>query len=122
MEKLALQERVRALHGELLKLACSIHPVARLVDAVAQGLSSKSNRTRIVCTDALAEVLRDYGLDAFQPARSRPFHLIAQVGRPRFVLQLRTTAYRSKDRKPDQKIGYSNIIIIIPSHQTRMLQ
>lgn len=76
---LLLQERVRVLHGELLRAACTIHPVPRVVDAVALGLGSKSNRTRIVCMDALSDVLRDYGVDIFQQARSRPFHSIAQV-------------------------------------------
>ena len=61
-----VQERVRVLHGELLLAACLIHPVPRVVDALALGLASKSNRTRVACTDA----------------RSRPFHLIAQVVTP----------------------------------------
>ena len=71
------------LHGELLRTACAIHRVPHVIDAVAAGLRSKSNRTRIVCMDVLGDVLRDFGLDIFQQARSRPFHDIAKVRSPR---------------------------------------
>lgn len=43
------QDRVRALHREVLRLASLLHPPARVVDYLAQGLASKSNRTKIEC-------------------------------------------------------------------------
>jgi hypothetical protein len=33
----------------VLRLACSLHPSHRVVDYLAQGLASKSNRTKIEC-------------------------------------------------------------------------
>jgi len=44
-----LQDRVRALHRDVLRLACSLHPPARVVDFLVQGLTCKSNRTKIEC-------------------------------------------------------------------------
>lgn len=40
---------MRALHRDVLRLASSLHPPARVVDYLAQGLASKSNRTKIEC-------------------------------------------------------------------------
>lgn len=44
-----MQDRVRALHRDVLRLASTLHPPARVVDYLAQGLASKSNRTKIEC-------------------------------------------------------------------------
>ena len=40
---------MRALHRDVLRLACALHPSHRVADHLAQGLASKSNRTKIEC-------------------------------------------------------------------------
>lgn len=44
-----LQDRVRALHRDVLRLASALHPPQRVIDYLVQGLASKSNRTKIEC-------------------------------------------------------------------------
>ncbi|KAK9795603.1 hypothetical protein WJX73_007429 [Symbiochloris irregularis] len=73
------QERLRNAHAELLLAACAISPPPRVIDAVAVGLGSKSNRTRIVCMDVLAGILKAHNLDIFLQCRSSPFRLVAQM-------------------------------------------
>ena len=67
------------VHSELLQAACTVSSVPKVIDAVTVGLGSKSNRTRIVCMDVLAGILRDHSIDIFQQAHQQPFRHIAQV-------------------------------------------
>ena len=73
------QDRIRAQHREVLRLALRVHPAPRLVEYLALGLGSKSSRTRIEAMEALGEILAAEGLAPFERARDKPFPAIAQV-------------------------------------------
>eukprot|EP00887_Chlorella_sp_A99_P000367 scaffold13.g367.t1 len=77
------QDRVRALHREVLHAACGVYPPARVVDHLAQGLSSKSNRTKIECCEELAAMVERHGMDPLLAARSRPLAGVAALLRER---------------------------------------
>ena len=87
-----MQDRIRAQHREVLRLALRVHPAPRLVEYLALGLASKSSRTRIEAIEALAEILAAEGLAPFERAREKPFPVIAQVHpthpSPALLLQL----------------------------------
>ena len=55
-------DRVRALHRDVLRLACALYPPHKVVDHVAAGLASKSNRTKIECCECIAEIVEREGM------------------------------------------------------------
>jgi hypothetical protein len=68
-----LQDRVRALHRDVLRLASALHPPQRVIDYLVQGLASKSNRTKIECCGercgmARAQCCRGGGFDMWGAA------------------------------------------------------
>lgn len=77
--KSVLQDRMRAQHRELLRIARRVHPVPKVVEYLAQGITSKSSRTRVESTEALCEILAEEGLSIFERMREKPFPAIAQV-------------------------------------------
>ena len=52
----------------------------KVLEYLAQGITSKSSRTRVESTEALCEVLAEEGLAVFERTRERPFPAIAQAG------------------------------------------
>ena len=78
----SLQDRIRAQHRELLRIARRVHPVTKVLEYLAQGITSKSSRTRVESTEALCEVLAEEGLTVFERTREKPFPAIAQVRSP----------------------------------------
>ena len=74
-----LQDRIRALHRQLLRTARLIYPAPRLVEHLTAGLASKNNRTRVECAELLGELLAKDGLAAFDRAKERPFPALAQA-------------------------------------------
>ena len=74
-----VQDRIRAQHREVLRLAQRVHPTPRLVEYLSLGLASKSSRTRIEAIEALAEILAAEGLAPFERAREKPFPVISQA-------------------------------------------
>ncbi len=78
----ALQDRIRAQHRELLRIARRVHPVPKVLEHLAQGITSKSSRTRVESTEALCEVLAEEGLTVFERTREKPFPAIAQARLP----------------------------------------
>ena len=78
----ALQDRIRAQHRELLRIARRVHPVPKVLEYLAQGITSKSSRTRVENTEALGEVLAEEGLTVFERTREKPFPAIAQARLP----------------------------------------
>jgi cytoskeleton-associated protein 5 len=73
------QDRIRAQLREIMRLAQRVFPAPRLVEFISQGLSSKSSRTRVECTEALSHILKTEGLAAFERSKEKPFPVIAQV-------------------------------------------
>ena len=63
----------------MLRVARRVHPVPRVVEALTQGISSKSSRTRVESIEALCEILAEEGLAVFDRTREKPFPAIAQV-------------------------------------------
>jgi cytoskeleton-associated protein 5 len=73
------QDRVRALHRDLLRLACALHPPSKVIDYVVMGLGSKNNRTKIECCEALAEIADAEGAAAVAVCRAKPAAALAAV-------------------------------------------
>ncbi|KAL6766815.1 TOG1 [Auxenochlorella protothecoides x Auxenochlorella symbiontica] len=73
------QDRVRALHREVLHAAAGLYPVPRLLDLVTPGLASKSARTRIECAEFLAERLDLDGAGPALASRSKPISAVAAL-------------------------------------------
>ncbi|KAK9818850.1 hypothetical protein WJX81_005118, partial [Elliptochloris bilobata] len=73
------QDRIRALHRQLLRTARLIYPAPRLVEHLTAGLASKNNRTRVECAELLGELLAEDGLVAFDRAKEKPFPALAQL-------------------------------------------
>ncbi|KAL4424717.1 hypothetical protein ABPG77_000060 [Micractinium sp. CCAP 211/92] len=71
------QDRVRALHRDVLRLASTLHPPARVVDYLAQGLASKSNRTKIECCEEIAAIIEREGIAPIHGARCKPAPMAA---------------------------------------------
>jgi len=74
-----LQDRIRAQHRELLRLAQRVYPVPRLIEFLSQGLSSKNSRTRVECTEVLCDILAIEGLSVFERSKEKPFPAVAQA-------------------------------------------
>jgi hypothetical protein len=77
--KIVLQDRIRAQHRELLRIARRVHPVPKVVEYLALGITSKSSRTRVETTEALCEILAEEGLSIFERMHEKPFPAVAQV-------------------------------------------
>ena len=77
-----LQDRIRAHHRDLLRMARRVHPVPKVMEYLAQGITSKSSRTRVESTEAMCELLAEEGLAVFERTREKPFPAIAQVKQP----------------------------------------
>ncbi len=73
------QDRIRALHRQLLRTVRLVYPAPRLVEHLTAGLASKNNRTRVECAELLGEVLAEDGLAVFDRAKERPFPALALV-------------------------------------------
>ena len=76
----ALQDRIRAQHREVMRVVRRVHPIPKVVEYLAQGITSKSSRTRVESTEALCEVLAEEGLTVFERTREKPFPAVAQAG------------------------------------------
>lgn len=74
-----LQDRIRALHRELLKQIRLLYSAPRLLDMLVQGLSSKNNRTRVEAAEAIGEILQDEGVSVTDKAKQKPLPMLAQV-------------------------------------------
>ena len=48
---------MRALHRDVLRLACGLYPAHRVLDYLVQGLACKSNRTKIECCGACGRLM-----------------------------------------------------------------
>lgn len=46
---------------------------------LAQGLSSKNNRTRVEAAEAMGEILQDEGVQAADKTKQKPLPALAQV-------------------------------------------
>ena len=77
--QVSLQDRIRAQHRDVLRVARRVHPVPRVVEHLTQGISSKSSRTRVESIEAMCEILAEEGLAVFDRTREKPFPAIAQV-------------------------------------------
>ena len=75
----SLQDRIRAQHRDVLRIARRVHPVPRVIEHLSQGISSKSGRTRVESIEAMCEILAEEGLAVFDRTREKPFPAIAQV-------------------------------------------
>lgn len=73
------QDRVRALHRDVLRLACSLHPPHKVVDFLVQGLGSKSNRTKIECCEEIGCIIEREGMAPVLHARSKPMPAVAAL-------------------------------------------
>ena len=73
------QDRLRALHRDVLRLACGVYPAARVADHLAQGLGSKSNRTKIECCEELAAIIDREGTAPILASRAKPMAAVAAL-------------------------------------------
>ena len=46
-----VQDRIRALHRELMKQACGVVPMARMCEFLVTGLASRNSKTRVECIE-----------------------------------------------------------------------
>ncbi len=46
-----VQDRIRALHRELMKQACGVVPMARMCEFMVTGLASRNSKTRVECIE-----------------------------------------------------------------------
>ena len=46
-----MQDRIRALHRELMKQACGVVPMARMCEFMVTGLASRNSKTRVECIE-----------------------------------------------------------------------
>ncbi|KAL4854812.1 hypothetical protein ACK3TF_004509 [Chlorella vulgaris] len=73
------QDRVRALHRDVLRLCCSLQPSHRVVDYLVQGLAAKSNRTKIESCEELACIVEREGMAPLAAAKSKPLQAVAAM-------------------------------------------
>ncbi|PRW20522.1 microtubule associated isoform A [Chlorella sorokiniana] len=73
------QDRVRALHRDVLRLACSLYAPHKVVDFLVQGLGSKSNRTKIECCEEIGCIIEREGMAPVLQARSKPMPAVAAL-------------------------------------------
>ncbi|KAF5842943.1 hypothetical protein DUNSADRAFT_3536, partial [Dunaliella salina] len=62
------QDKIKADHRELLRLASEVHPPLRIATYIKDGLESKNNKTRVVCADELAALIERHGPSLYRPA------------------------------------------------------
>ena len=74
-----LQERLRSYNKELIEMARRLVSVPRMVEALLQGLSSKSMRTKVDCIEIMDHMIEEEGLPAVNQTRQKPVAAIAQV-------------------------------------------
>ncbi|GLC42611.1 hypothetical protein PLESTB_001118900 [Pleodorina starrii] len=55
------QDKLKAEHRELLKRFALVHPPAKIVTYVKDGLESKNSKTRVVCLDEIAAIVERTG-------------------------------------------------------------
>ena len=72
-----LQDRVRALHRDVLRICCSLHPSSRVADHLTHGLASKSNRTKIECCEEIGCIIEREGMEPIHASRARPVQAVA---------------------------------------------
>ena len=51
------QDRIRALHRDLMKQACGVVPMARMCEFLVTGLASRNSKTRVECIEVWTAVL-----------------------------------------------------------------
>lgn len=73
------QDRVRALHREVLRSVCAIYPSAKVMEQLTQGLGSKNARTRIECCEEIASILEDEGGEALVACRAKPVQALGAL-------------------------------------------
>ena len=56
-----VQDRIRALHRELMKQACGVVPMARMCEFMVMGLASRNSKTRVECIEVRTYSARMYG-------------------------------------------------------------
>ena len=57
------QDRIRLLHQDLMKQACSVCPMPRLCEYLVLGLGSKNTKTRIEVVEVRSKAPFQYLLD-----------------------------------------------------------
>jgi len=73
------QERIRAMHRELLLQSCGVFESQRVCEFLVLGLASKNNRTRIEVIEVLGELIGQEGIIVYQGARYKPLPAVAQL-------------------------------------------
>ena len=51
------QDRIRALHRDLMKQACAVCPMPRICEFMVMGLASKNTKTRVECVEVRPPVV-----------------------------------------------------------------
>ena len=73
------QDRVRALHRDVVRAACAVYPTVRVVDYLTVGVGSKNSRTKVECCEMLTALVETDGAGVVATSKAKPLVAIAAV-------------------------------------------